>query len=96
MPLITTTLRVYGVHSASCIPKLTKVFEDVAGIRSAQVTLGPPQVRIESEGPIDIDALDRAAHAAGLYAVREIEGGGTRTKVVSGRPSMRWPWWPWK
>lgn len=44
-------------------------FQKVPGVRSAHVTLNPPEAHIQSDGPAPVQALDQAARSAGKYSV---------------------------
>jgi copper chaperone CopZ len=64
-----TTFPVEGMHCPACVQRLTEAFAKVPGVASARVTLSPPEVRVESEEPVGVDVLDRAARGAGSYSV---------------------------
>lgn len=64
-----TTLTISGMHCPACVKRLTEALAKVPGIRSAHVTLSPPEAHIESDGPLPMEALDHAARGAGNYSV---------------------------
>lgn len=66
-----TTVSIQGMHCAACVKRLTEAFRSVPGVTAAHVTLNPPEAQIESDGPLPVGALDRAARGAGDYSVRE-------------------------
>ncbi|MBL8765274.1 MAG: cation transporter [Phycisphaerae bacterium] len=63
------TLAIQGMHCQHCVKRLTEAFGKVPGVTSAHVTLSPPEAHIESDGPVPIESLDRAARGAGNYSV---------------------------
>jgi copper chaperone CopZ len=64
-----TTLKVQGMHCPSCVKRLTDAFQGVPGVRSAHVTLNPPEAHIVSENSLSVEAIDQAARSAGNYSV---------------------------
>ncbi|MGH7133925.1 MAG: heavy-metal-associated domain-containing protein [Phycisphaerales bacterium] len=64
-----TTLDIQGMHCAACVDRLTGALGKVPGVKSVHVTLSPPRAEVESDGPAPVEALDRAARAAGRYSV---------------------------
>lgn len=62
-------LAITGMHCPACVKRLTEAFGEVPGVTSAHVSLHPPEAHIESEGSVPLEALERAAHAAGNYSV---------------------------
>jgi cation transport ATPase len=66
---MTTTLNLNGMHCAACVRRLTDAFTSVPGVRSAHVTLVPPEAHLETNAAVTIDALDAAARSAGAYSV---------------------------
>lgn len=64
-----TTLSITGMHCPACVQRLTAAFSAVPGVRSARVTLSPPQAQLESDGPLPPEALERAARGAGNYSI---------------------------
>ncbi|MEX2217541.1 MAG: MauE/DoxX family redox-associated membrane protein [Phycisphaerales bacterium] len=76
-----TTVEVKGMHCPACVKRLTDAFQRVPGVRSAQVTLNPPAADIESDGPVPVQDLDRAAKSAGNYSVN-----GSTAAATSARP----------
>jgi copper chaperone CopZ len=64
-----TTLKINGMHCPSCVKRLTDAFQQVPGVRSAHVTLNPPQAHIVSENGLSVDAVNQAARSAGNYSV---------------------------
>lgn len=56
-----------GMHCQSCVSKIRTALEQVAGIARADVTLSPPQVRLQLERDLPFDALDGAVRSAGAY-----------------------------
>src|SRR6185295_5579601 len=78
-PQMNTTIAIRGMHCPACVERLTEAFGKTPGVTSARVTLNPPEAHIESEGPLPLEALDRAAHGAGNYSVRVPTPGPTPT-----------------
>lgn len=64
-----TTLKVSGMHCPACVQRLTDAFQKVPGVRSAHVTLNPPEAHIQSDGRAPVQALDQAARSVGKYSV---------------------------
>lgn len=64
-----TQLQIQGMHCPACVQRLTAAFEEVPGVRSARVSLKPPRAHLESDAPLDIEEIDRAARSAGNYSV---------------------------
>lgn len=69
---MTTTLAIEGMHCAACAERLHAAFMSVPGVTAARVTLDPPSAIIESDREIPVDELNRAAHEAGNYSVRQL------------------------
>jgi cation transport ATPase len=68
-PAMETTLKVSGMHCPACVKRLTDAFQQVPGVRSAHVTLSPPEAHIQSDNGVSVEALDRAARSTGNYFV---------------------------
>lgn len=66
-----TTLSIQGMHCQSCVLRLTKAFQSVPGVRSAHVTLNPPEAHLVSENGLSLEAINQAARSAGNYSVSE-------------------------
>ncbi|MBL8762743.1 MAG: cation transporter [Phycisphaerae bacterium] len=64
-----TTFTVTGMRCAECARALTRVLGIVPGVRSAQVTVTPPEAHIESDAPIPLPTLEQAARSAGAYTL---------------------------
>ena len=64
-----TTLQINGMHCQSCVKRLTDAFQRVPGVRSAHVTLNPPEAHIVSDPSFSVETFDQAARTAGDYSV---------------------------
>lgn len=58
-----------GMHCPACAQRLTEAFLVVPGVKSAHVTLNPPEAHVETDGALMPEALDAAARSAGDYTV---------------------------
>lgn len=67
-----THLAIEGMHCNACAERLARAFEGVPGVEAVTVTLNPPRAKLESDHPLDPDALAGAAKSAGSYTVREV------------------------
>lgn len=74
-----TTLSITGMHCPACVKRLTAAFSAVPDVRSARVTLSPQEAILESDGPLAIEALERAARGAGNYSVARVADAATHT-----------------
>lgn len=64
-----TTLKLKGMHCPACVERLTAAFSKAPGVKSAHVTLSPPEAHLETEGSVPPETLDAAARSAGNYSV---------------------------
>ena len=69
--MTTNVHAIHGMHCEACVERLNQAFRAVPGVKSARVTLAPPEVRIESDAPIATSALEQAARGAGEYSLVE-------------------------
>lgn len=65
---MTTELKVEGMSCGHCVSSVKEAVEAVAGVKDVQVSLADGQVRIESEGSLDLTAVTAAISEAG-YSV---------------------------
>ena len=65
------TYDVVGMHCQSCVGKVTAALENVAGVRSATVTLKPPKATVEMESHVSEGILSHATEAVGGYRLEE-------------------------
>lgn len=65
---MTTELKVEGMSCGHCVSSVKEAVESVAGVKAVQVSLADGQVRIESEGGLDMTAVAAAITEAG-YSV---------------------------
>ncbi len=64
-----TELKIEGMHCQMCVKRLTDAFQQVPGVRSAHVTLNPPEAHIISDNGLSVEAVNQAARSAGNYSV---------------------------
>ncbi len=61
------TYDITGMHCHSCVAKVTAALQRVPGVTAAQVSLNPPQARVEMSSHVPTEQLDRAAQSTGAY-----------------------------
>lgn len=68
---MTHTYDITGMHCQSCVSKVTTALQRASGVRSATVTLKPPQARVEMDQHVPTAALNDALSLAGDYRLSE-------------------------
>jgi len=61
------TYKIIGMHCESCVRKVSAGLESVKGVKSAQVSLDPPQAQVEMDDHIPTETLSRAVETIGDY-----------------------------
>jgi len=69
-----TTLRISGMHCASCAINIEKKLKSVKGVLSAQVNYASEQAIVEHENTIDDKLLAETVKQVGYKAIAEIKG----------------------
>lgn len=72
---------VQGMHCGSCVSKVTTALQSVPGVRSAHVTLSPPQASVEMDSHIDTAKLAEAVTRAGDYRLKDQGASSTESNV---------------
>jgi len=86
-----STFAISGMHCVACVRRLDDALRSVPGVTSVEVTLQPPQARIESDRPVLLSALQQAARAAGNYSVSAADGDAPAAKPNSAAPPTAGP-----
>lgn len=71
MNMTTRTYSVAGMSCAGCTRKISATLQNVAGVVAAATTLNPPEVRLETSGPVPVGVLNEALARAGAYRLSE-------------------------
>jgi copper chaperone CopZ len=71
------TVSVQGMHCEGCVKRLGDALRKIPGVTAAHITLDPPRARLESDRPVPIDEIDRAARAAGDYSITALPDEGS-------------------
>lgn len=74
-------LSVRGMTCAACAVSVQEAIKGVPGVEAVEVTLEPPEARVWSKGPLDIEAVRAAIRAAG-YEPGEDGGETVRTARI--------------
>jgi copper chaperone CopZ len=82
------TYDISGMHCQSCVAKVAKALESVAGVASARVSLYPPQARVDMGPHVPTESLDQAVKTAGDYQVTEAKIAATSDAVTEGKESL--------
>jgi P-type Cu+ transporter len=61
-------LRIVGMHCAACVGRVEEALASVPGVTSVTVNLATDRAHVETERPVEMDALARAARRAGYDA----------------------------
>lgn len=64
-----TTIRLQGMHCASCVGKLSVALQKVPGVLFAHVTLNPAEAHLQLTADIAPEVLDAAVRSAGSYSI---------------------------
>jgi len=75
----TATVAVRGMTCAACAVRVQEAVKGVAGVEAVTVTLEPPEVRVWSKEPLDVEAIRSAIRAAGYEPG---EGAAARTAHI--------------
>jgi copper chaperone len=67
--IMTTELRVEGMSCGHCVNSVKEAVTAVPGVKTVQVSLAQGTVAIESEAPLDVDAVAAAISEAGYSVV---------------------------
>ncbi|MFG0285114.1 MAG: cation transporter, partial [Phycisphaerales bacterium JB039] len=70
---MSATLRIDGMHCASCVARVEDALKKAPGVRSASVNLTEGRAVVEGDG-LDIDSLTSAVRATGFDAEPEQAG----------------------
>lgn len=77
------TYDVTGMHCGSCTQKVANALRSTEGVTSAEVTLNPPQARVEMSRHIPTETLDKAVRAAGDYRLSDSVAGATHVESIA-------------
>jgi copper ion binding protein len=66
---VVTTITVAGMSCAHCVKAVTEEVSKLDGVASVDIDLASGAVRVESDRPIDADALKEAVDEAGYEVV---------------------------
>jgi copper chaperone CopZ len=84
-PVMTTkmihTYAVTGMHCRGCAEKISNALRSTDGVTSAEVTLDPPQARVELSRHVSTETLNSALRSAGDYKLTA--SNGTSAQAVS-------------
>jgi len=64
---MTHTYPLAGMHCQSCVSRVGAALRSVPGVTAAEVTLSPPQARVQMDQHVPAEALDHAVRSAGDY-----------------------------
>jgi copper chaperone len=67
--IMTTELQVEGMSCGHCVNSVKEAVTAVPGVKTVQVSLAQGTVTIESETPLDVDAVTAAISEAGYSIV---------------------------
>ncbi len=66
-----TTIRIKGMTCEGCVASVKRVLQGIEGVATVDVSLDPPQAKVEyTEGRVDAAQLREAIEDAGYEAVR--------------------------
>lgn len=82
----TQTLRVEGMHCASCVGRVERALQAVPGVEEASVNLASSQARVR--GKASVEALIEAIQRSG-YSARSAEGDTARRRAVREQEAER-------
>jgi Cu+-exporting ATPase len=57
--------RIDGMHCGACVNRVTRALQPLA--RQVEVTLDPPQARIDAQAPLSLQEVQTALQACGDY-----------------------------
>ncbi len=66
MPAI--TLKIEGMTCNHCVHTVQQALSAVPGVKSAEVSLDQKQAVVQSEGPLDFNAVEKAVEEEGYKA----------------------------
>lgn len=64
---MTTTLKIQGIHCASCKTLIEEVCREIPGVTSCDVSMDENAVRIEHDASVPVDRLQKEIEALGEY-----------------------------
>ena len=98
----TRTLKVGGMHCASCVNSVQQVLEQLEGVEEASVNLATETARVKYSGDLILDDFEEAVERAGYELLREeSESGQTKAEAKQQREQQKldtaWSnmWWSW-
>jgi len=60
--------RIEGMHCGGCVARVTRALKTITD--DVEVTLDPPQAKLEVSSPLTAEVVQAAVATAGAYAVR--------------------------
>lgn len=87
----TSTYKVSGLHCQSCVSKTEAALRAVPGVRSARVTLRPPEATVETAGAVSKTALDEAVQAAGDFRLADADPSAATQTAATGPQESLYP-----
>lgn len=71
--MITKEYEIIGMTCQGCVAKVQDTISSMQGVESALVQFDYPQVKIESETPVDLGQLNTLLQKQGKYSIRSLE-----------------------
>ncbi|SHE61384.1 Cu+-exporting ATPase [Fodinibius roseus] len=96
------TLKIEGMHCASCVNSVRKMLEKLDGVREASVNLAAETATVRYSGDLSLDDFGEAVEQAGYSLLREESESGQsqgearqqreQEKMSKARSNMWWSW----
>ena len=67
-----TTLKITGMHCASCKTLIEDVCKDVSGVQSCEVDMASSLATVEHDDTLDVEKLKQEIAALGEYRVEQV------------------------
>lgn len=96
------TLKIEGMHCASCVNSVQQVLEQLDGVQKAPVNLATETAKVTYRGDLTLDYFEKAVERAGYSLLREeSESGQSKAEAKQQREQQKldtaWSnmWWSW-
>ncbi|SMO54963.1 heavy metal translocating P-type ATPase [Fodinibius sediminis] len=99
---LSRTLKIEGMHCASCVNSVQQMLGKMDGVREVRVNLATETARVTYRGKLTLEDFEKAVEAAGYNLVREeSESGTSKAEAKQQREQEKldkaWSkmWWAW-